>query len=56
MSDGYTSNLVRCMNVAQGKVFGMKSHDYHVFMEYLLPIALRKLSDHVWRPLTELSE
>ena len=25
-------------------------------MECLLPIALRELSDHVWRPLTKLSE
>ena len=34
----------------------MKSHNCHVFMECLLPIALRELLDHVWRPLTELSE
>ena len=25
MSDGYASNLGRCVNVAQGKFFGMKS-------------------------------
>ena len=34
----------------------MKSHNYHAFMECLLPITLRELLDHVWRPLTELSE
>ena len=34
----------------------MKSHDCHIFMKCLLPIALRKLSDHVWRLLTKLSE
>ena len=44
------------MNVAQGKFLGMKSHDCHVFIEYLLPIALRELLDHVWSSLIELSE
>ena len=34
----------------------MKSQYCHVFMECLLPVALRELSDHVWKPLTELSE
>ena len=34
----------------------MKSHDCHVFMECLLLIPLRELLDHVWSPLTELSE
>ena len=32
---------------------GLKSH---VFMECLLSIAFRELLDHVWKPLTELSE
>ncbi|WVZ16156.1 hypothetical protein V8G54_009138 [Vigna mungo] len=39
MSDGYSSNLSRCVDVNRGKVIGMKSHDCHVFMECLLPIA-----------------
>ena len=56
MLDGYASNLGRCVNVEQGKFFSMKSHDCHIFMECLLPIALRELLDHVQRLLTELSE
>jgi len=56
MPDGHASNLSRCVNVAQGKLHGMKSHDCHIFMECLLPVALRELSDHVWKPLTELSQ
>ena len=56
MSDGYASNLDSCVNIAQGKFFFMKSHDHHVFMECLLLVALRELSYHVWRQLTELSE
>ena len=54
--DDYASNLDKCVNIAQGIFFGMKSHDYHVFMECLLSITLRELLDHIWRLLTELSE
>ncbi|GLU12858.1 hypothetical protein SLE2022_295160 [Rubroshorea leprosula] len=38
------------------RLFGMKSHDCHVFMQRLLPIASRDfLIDEVWGPLTEIS-
>ena len=38
------------------KLFGMKSHDCHVFMQRLLPTAFRELlPQHVWKALTELS-
>jgi len=33
----------------------MKSHDGHVFMECLLPIAFSSLSPHVLNPLIEIS-
>ena len=56
MSDGYSSNMGRCVNIAQGRFFGLKSHDCHVFMECLLPIAFRELPNHVQKPLTKLSE
>jgi len=39
MPDGYSSNLARCADVNKGKLRGMKSHDGHVFMERLIPIA-----------------
>jgi len=39
MPNGYASNLHRCVNIKQGRMIGMKSHDCHVFMEHLLPIA-----------------
>ncbi|KAJ8618010.1 hypothetical protein MRB53_014196 [Persea americana] len=39
-----------------GKLQGMKSHDCHVFMERLMPIAFRDLLDKpIWDPLTDLS-
>ena len=56
MPNSYVSNLSKCVNVAQEKFFLYESHDCHVFMECLLPVALRELLDHIWRPLTKLSE
>ncbi|XP_055959774.1 uncharacterized protein LOC130014845 [Mercurialis annua] len=54
--DGYVSNLSRCVDLNSLKMMGMKSRDCHVFMQRLLPIALRELlPPEVWEPLTELS-
>ncbi|KAK6128488.1 hypothetical protein DH2020_037772 [Rehmannia glutinosa] len=54
--DGYISNLSRCVDMKKHRFFGMKSHDCHVFMQRLIPIAFKELlSPHVWKPLTELS-
>jgi hypothetical protein len=39
-----------------GKLCGVKSHDYHIFMKRLLPVMFRGyLDDDVWTVLTELS-
>lgn len=55
--DGYASNLGRFVNLEECKMYGMKSHDCHVFLEWLLPIAFKDLlPDLVWRALTELSQ
>ncbi|GKV00533.1 hypothetical protein SLEP1_g13208 [Rubroshorea leprosula] len=55
--DGYASNIARCVNMQELRLFGMKSHDCHVFMQRLLPIAFRDfLIDEVWGPLTEISQ
>jgi hypothetical protein len=52
----YVSNLSRCVDLREQKMFGMKSHDCHVFMERLLPIALREFLPYtIWNALTELS-
>ena len=38
------------------KIFGMKSHDCHVFLQRLIPIAFREMVPlAVWQALTELS-
>ncbi|KAG6430426.1 hypothetical protein SASPL_108492 [Salvia splendens] len=45
-----------CIDMKKHKLYGMKSHDCHVFMQLLLPIGLRELLPHgVWEPLIELS-
>jgi hypothetical protein len=44
------------VNLLQKKIFGLKSHDYHIFMERLLPVVFCGfLPDNVWRCLAELS-
>jgi len=55
MPDGFSSNLARCADVNKGRVLGMKSHDCHVFMECLLPIAFSSLPTHVRNPIIEVS-
>ena len=48
--------MARCVDMSNQRLFGMKSHDCHIFMQRLLPIAFRELlPEHVWQPLTELS-
>jgi hypothetical protein len=36
--NGYAAGLRRSMNMMTGKLIGLKSHDYHIIMERLLPI------------------
>lgn len=53
--DGYSSNIARRFNSSDNKVWGLKSHDYHVLMQQLLPIALRGISQReVSDALTDL--
>ncbi|KAK4386013.1 hypothetical protein Sango_2471900 [Sesamum angolense] len=55
-SNGYASNLARCVSMKELRLHGMKSHDCHVFMQKLIQIAFRKiLPEPVWNALTEVS-
>ncbi|WVZ50949.1 hypothetical protein U9M48_002152 [Paspalum notatum var. saurae] len=38
---GYASNISRCVDMKAFKLTGLKSHDCHILIEHLLPIALR---------------
>jgi len=54
--DGYAANLSRGVNLQTMKVLGMKSHDFHIWIERILPAMTRGyLPEHVWRVLAELS-
>ncbi|KAH0754685.1 hypothetical protein KY290_024955 [Solanum tuberosum] len=39
--DGYASNISRCVSSDGVKLAKLKSHDYHVLLQRLLPIAIR---------------
>ena len=55
-SDGYVSNIARCVNANERKIYEMKSYDCHVFMQRLLPIVFRDiLPKLIWRAMSELS-
>ncbi|WMV15129.1 hypothetical protein MTR67_008514 [Solanum verrucosum] len=55
MPEGYASNLGKRADMNEGKLKGMKSHDCHVFMETLIPIAFSHLPERIWKPITEIS-
>ncbi|XP_071681915.1 uncharacterized protein [Lolium perenne] len=54
--DGYAASFRRGVNMKDKKIFGLKSHDYHIFIERLLPAAFRGfLPEDIWVCLSELS-
>ena len=54
--NGYASNISRRMNMKKHNISGLKSHDNHILMQQLFPIALREsLPSHVTRPLKKLA-
>ena len=54
--DGYASNISHRVNIKECRIVGMKSHDCHIFLQRLLPLALRgSLSDDVCKALIEFS-
>jgi len=54
--DGHASNISRLVNIEDCRLYGMKSHDCHVVMQTLIPLAFRDLlSKGIWDALTEIS-
>jgi hypothetical protein len=54
--DGYAANIRCGVNLLQKKIFGLKSHDFHIFMARVLPVAFRGfLLENIWTCLVELS-
>ena len=55
LPDGYASNIARCVNTKDWRIQGLKSHDCHVILQRLLPLALRgSLRKDVSKCLIEL--
>src|SRR6266540_294439 len=53
--DGYSSNIKNLVLMKDLKLVGLKSHDYHVMMTQMLPIAIRGVKpDNVKLVLTQL--
>ena len=51
---GYMSNMGRCVDKQRLRLLGMKSHDCHVSMQRLMPIAFRELlPTNVWKAITD---
>ncbi|XP_035540218.1 uncharacterized protein LOC118344206 [Juglans regia] len=54
--DGFASNISHCVSIRDCKISGLKSHDCHVFLQRLLPIAVGGyLRTNIALALTELS-
>ena len=54
--DGFSSNISQCVNLKDHKIIGLKSHDCHVLIQHILPIALRDIvPNDVCEAVTELS-
>ncbi|GJS52405.1 uncharacterized protein Tco_0625767 [Tanacetum coccineum] len=54
--DGYASNISRCVHLKELSMWGLKSHDNHIILQQLLPLAVRRLlPKHVVEALIELS-
>jgi len=56
LPDGYSSNFANKVDPSSARLQNMKSHDHHVFLEVLLPIAFSALPDEVIEPLSALSD
>ncbi|KAL0408439.1 UNVERIFIED_CONTAM: hypothetical protein Sradi_1778300 [Sesamum radiatum] len=54
MGSQYVWIILGCVDLNELKLHGMKSHDCHVFMDWLIPIAFREmLPESVWNALIE---
>ena len=41
LPEGYSANISNYVQVQERKILGLKTHDYHVLLHQLLPVALR---------------
>uniref|UniRef100_A0A803MMB6 Uncharacterized protein n=1 Tax=Chenopodium quinoa TaxID=63459 RepID=A0A803MMB6_CHEQI len=48
--DGYSSNISRCASLQDGKIIGMKTYDFHVFMQDLLTLTFQDQNEDMNYP------
>jgi len=54
--DGHASNISRLVNTEECRLYGIKSHDCHVFMQTLIPLAFCDLLPKgIWDALMEIN-
>ena len=54
--DGYAANLKRGVSLQKLKIFGLKSHDWHIWIERIMLVMLRGfIPENEWLLLVELS-
>ena len=54
--DGYSAGFRRSVNLKTMKINGLKSHDYHIMMERLIPVICHGyINEEVWKAIAELS-
>jgi hypothetical protein len=54
--DGHASNISRLVNMEECRLYGIKSHDCHVFMQTLIPLAFRDLLPNgIWDALMKIN-
>jgi hypothetical protein len=50
LPNGYATGFRRSMNLKTMKIKGLKSHDFHIIMERLVPVMFRGyVFDDVWK-------
>jgi hypothetical protein len=55
-SDCYAANIKQTINDGTSKLNGVKSHDYHIFIERLMSVMFcGYFKANLWKMLTELS-
>jgi hypothetical protein len=54
--NGYVVDLKRITNLKTGKLTRLKSHDFHILTERIIPIMFHGyMLDAMWQEITELS-
>jgi hypothetical protein len=54
--DGHASNISRLVHIKECRLYGMKSHDYHMFSQTLISLAFHDLLPQgIWDALTEIN-